>query len=265
MKVNNRFIPIKLIGLVATGAFLCGGVNAAPTLDGHPDFTGVWDFVPLTFGYKSDGINICVGGCDEIQNATVDVGRDFSNATRGRPNYQLEYQDKVADLTERQTEEDSMLRCRPPGVPRLGAPDQIIQKLGMIVFLYEDPVGGFFRVIPLDGRGYRDDYDVGYLGDSIGYWEGDTLVVETTKIDTETWLTDNGAFHTDNLRVVEKLTYEGEQIQYESISYDPEVLVEPWVQNPRILTRTEKALWEPAPCIDDMSYQIDDTYHGNPR
>jgi ABC-type branched-subunit amino acid transport system ATPase component len=44
------------------------------------------------------------------------------------------------------------------------------------------------------------------LGDAVGRIEGDTLVVETVNVTDETWLTDNGAFHTKALRVVERVT-----------------------------------------------------------
>ena len=69
-----------------------------------------------------------------------------------RPSYKPEVMAKVKDLTERQVEEDPILRCLSPGVPRIGPPDKIVQQENQIVFLYDDVNGNFFRVIPTDGR-----------------------------------------------------------------------------------------------------------------
>jgi hypothetical protein len=54
-------------------------------------------------------------------------------------------------------------------------------------------------------------------------------------IKTGTWLARGGFFHSDQMHVVEKLTRQGNQIKYEVIVEDPEVLVEPWVMTPRTL------------------------------
>ena len=99
----------------------------------------------------------------------------------------------------RQVELDTVLRCYPPGVPRIGPPAKIVQTANEVVFLYDDYNGSFFRVIPTDGRPRRQGLTPSYLGNAVGSFEGDTLVVETVNFTDETWLTDNGAFHTKDL------------------------------------------------------------------
>jgi hypothetical protein len=73
------------------------------------------------------------------------------------------------------------------------------------------------------------------MGYTVGRWEGDTLVLDSVGFTDETWLGRGGKFHSDQMRVVEKLTRTGNELLYEVTVEDPVVLVEPWVMNPRIL------------------------------
>ena len=57
-----------------------------------------------------------------------------------------------------------MLRCQPPGVPRIGPPDKIVQTAREIVFLYEDVSGPFFRIVPLRPVLCVMDDSASYLG-----------------------------------------------------------------------------------------------------
>jgi hypothetical protein len=66
-------------------------------------------------------------------------------------------------------------------------------------------------------------------------WEGDTLVVDTNNFNDQTWLGWPGYFHSDELRVVEKLTRTGNTITYEVIVEDSKVLQRPWVWTPRMV------------------------------
>ncbi|HLF11252.1 MAG TPA: hypothetical protein VJA26_08550, partial [Gammaproteobacteria bacterium] len=183
-----------------------------------------------------------------------------------RPQYRPEFAAKVADLRERQVEEDPVLRCFAPGVPRIGPPDKIVQREGEVVFLYDDVSGGFFRIVPTDGRAHRTDSEPSFLGDAIGRWEGDTLVVETVNFNDQTWLTDDGAFHTADLRVVERLRRNGETLEWSAIAYDPAVLTEPWELRPRTAHLTDLELVEAPPCIErDLDHMVDDSHHPNPR
>jgi hypothetical protein len=183
------------------------------------------------------------------------------------PKYKAEHLARVSELRDRQVEVDTVLRCYPPGVPRIGPPAKIVQTEREIVFLYDDPNGAFYRIIPIDGRPHRGGLSSAYLGDAIGRFEGDTLVVETVNFTNETWLTDNGAFHTPALRVVERLRRAGETIEYQVTAHDPAVLAEPWVLPPRTLTRSPREIEEPPPCDErDLEHMVDRSqFHDNPR
>ena len=233
---------------------------AAPRApNGHPDLSGTWDngagidFVaPVHIG-----ASICVRGCAQNPQPTQ----------RGdRPTYRPEYIAKVKDLEERQVEEDTVLRCFAPGVPRIGPPDKIVQTSAEMIFLYDDYAGNFFRVVPIDGRPHRTDVEPGFLGDAIGWWEDDTLVVETVNFNDQTWLTDDGSFHTTDLRVIERISRDGDTLEWLATAYDPEVLQEPWALRPRIAHRTDQEIVEAPPCIErDLEHMVDDSHHDNVR
>jgi hypothetical protein len=228
--------------------------GATPRLpNGRVDLNGTWGAVPGANPETQDlgDGGICIFGC----------GPTVDRPPPDRPIYKVEYQAIVADLEARQVDEDPSLTCQPPGVPRIGPPDKILQNNREVVFLYDDLNGSFWRIVPTDGT-LRRDSQPSYLGDSIGWWEDDTLVVETINLNTLTWLTDDGAFHTENLRVIERLSREGNTLHFQAIAYDPEVLVEPWNLRPRELPLSDWELEEPAPCIErSLDEMVDRTVH----
>jgi hypothetical protein len=265
---------------IAVAAMLCATANAAdapakpvPRLaDGHPDFNGTWengdgyDFLKPQKG--ADG-SICVLGCAPPSGSAPAPAPAPAPQVRlgpDRPVYKPEFMAKVKDLEKRQVQTDPVLRCKSPGLPRIGPPDKIVQRAGEMAFLYDDVSGSFWRAIPTDGRKHRDDVDESYLGDGVGHWEGDTLVVETVNFNEDTWLTDDGAFHTKGLKVTERLTRNGDTMTWVATADDPKVLSQPWTLRPRKATLSATELPEPAPCVDqDLSHVIDGTYHANPR
>jgi hypothetical protein len=159
-----------------------------------------------------------------------------------------------------------VLQCHPPGVPRIGPPGKIVQSAREVVFLYDDVNGSFFRIIPIDGRPHRKGLPASFLGDAIGRIEGDTLIVEAQNFNAETWLTDNGAFHTTNLKVTERFRRRGDTIEYSAIVADPSVLVEPWSPKPQVMWITDQELEESPRCDDrDLEHIVDGSHHDNPR
>ena len=234
--------------------------EAMPRLpDGHVDLNGTWGTVPGANSIAQDlgDGGICIYGCAPAPAPAPAPAR----LPPDRPVYKVEHQATVADLEARQVDEDPSLTCQPPGVPRIGSPDKIIQHKDGVVFLYNDLNGAFWRIIPTDGSPHRD-VQPSYLGDSIGWWEDDTLVVETINLNTQTWLTDDGAFHTENLRVIERLSREGDTLHFQAIAHDPDVLAAPWELRPRELPLSEWELEEPALCVErSLGFMEDRTVH----
>lgn len=256
--------------LVATAAFAAQPAATPRLPNGKPDLNGTWEngggiefLRPQTL---PDG-SVCVSNCPRPTTPPpAAAGAPAPRPPPDMPKYKPAFAAKVADLNKNQQKMDPVLRCRPPGVPRIGPPDKIVQTAREAVFLYEDVSGPFFRIVPLDGRSHRADTSESWLGDAVGHWEGDTLVVVTSNFNDETWLTDNGAFHTANLKVTERLTRNGASIEWSAEVQDPEVLAEPWKLRPRRMALTDVEMAEPAPCFDqDMQHMVDDSYHSNPR
>ncbi len=266
-----RTLSIVSSGLCGAALTLASSLATAQSgaTGARPDLTGTWDngsgidFVRP----RREGESICVSGCGPAPTAAPPP--QAAGAARpppNRPQYRPEFAAKVEDLRVRQVDEDPVLRCFAPGVPRIGPPDKIVQNDREVVFLYDDVSGNFFRIVPTDGRGHRDDAEPSYLGDAVGRWEGDTLVVETVNFNGQTWLTDDGAFHTPKLRVVERLRRDGETLEWRATVYDPDVLAQPWELTPRLARRTDVDLIEAPPCIErDLDHMMDDTFHANPR
>jgi len=126
--------------------------------------------------------------------------------------------------------------CLPPGGPRLYAtpyPMEIIQQpeLKRVIMIFE---GGthVWREIYMDGRTHaKSDAIKGetWLGDSIGHWEGDTLVVDVVGFNEGTWVDYYGHPHTNQMHVIEKFTRPNKgTLHYEATIDDPGAYTKPW-------------------------------------
>jgi hypothetical protein len=141
-----------------------------------------------------------------------------------------------------------------------------VQRAGEAVFLYEDVSGSFFRIVPTDGRPHPQGNEPSFLGEAVAHWEGDTLVVETENFNDLTWLTDNGAFHTKDLRVVERLRRTADTLEWQATAHDAAVLAAPWELAKRVARLTDLEIVESPPCIDrSLEHMVDDSHHPNAR
>jgi hypothetical protein len=102
---------------------------------------------------------------------------------------------------------------------------QVLQGLSHVAIFHEYP--GTFRIIPTDGSPHPVDPDPSWLGDSVGHWEGDTLVVDTVGFNDKTEL--QGFRHTESLHMVEKFTRSTlDTLNYELTIEDPNVFEKPY-------------------------------------
>ena len=210
--------------------------------NGKPDLTGNWTFSGMNWRYGNRRCGPTQVECSRAINQTADF--EFEAPSRfgpSRPLYKPEHWDKIQQLDMWTNKEDPVMTCQPLGIPRHGAPRRIVQTANDIIFFYTqyaDGGGGAgeYRIIPTDGRKHNPArVETTYLGYTVGRWEGDTLVLDSISFVDTTWLARGGFFHSDQMRVVEKFTRQGNQIRYEVTVEDPEVLVEPWVMTPRTL------------------------------
>jgi hypothetical protein len=149
------------------------------------------------------------------------------------------------------------------GVPRMGAPNKIVQNANEVVFLYQS--GNIFRVIPTDCRPWDPvmQYDQTAMGLSVGCFLDDgTLVVKSTAFTPSTWLDWNGYTHSDSMIVTETFKLgtgaapanggpAPVTLTYNRMVEDPVQLMEPWNIGQQVLTRQNDAT---AQLLQDVPY-----------
>ncbi len=252
-----------------------GQNQAGPTprlADEKPDLSGSWVASGMNWRYGFRRCGPSQVDCSSVWNQTIDF--EFEAPSRfgpNRPMYKPEYWDKVQELDMWTNREDPVMTCQPLGIPRQGPPRRIIHSENDIVFFYSqyaDGGGGYgeYRIIPTDGREHDPNQalQTKYMGYTVGHWEDETLVLESISFNDYTWLARGGFFHSDKMKVTEKLTRIGDEILYEVIVDDPEVLIEPWAMDPKTLVLSSNPdaglLPERGNCevyeLDDITSQI---------
>jgi len=176
--------------------------------DGHPDLSGVWDLRGTGGRGGPGGGGGAKGKAPELPpgtppNATFkDIGSGFKEGLPLLP--------WAADLLKARRAENSKdnpdAHCLPLGLMQLHMhpqPRKIIQTPGLILILYE--AQGGIRQIFTDGRPLPKDVEPWWYGYSIGHWEDDTLVVETTGFRNDVWLDIDGSPLTESGKMTERM------------------------------------------------------------
>jgi len=190
--LHAQWLNYKVPGVPRTAD---GKVNlAAPTpkaADGKPDLSGTWHAGQGYFGNIAKDLK--PGELMMLPWAEARVKENQDNLHKNDP----------------------MVACMPPGVPRVNLggsramphPFKIVQTPTLVVLLYETSTNQTFRQVFLDGRPFPDDMQPTWLGYSIGRWQGDSLVVETTGFNGRAWV-DTGSGHpqTEKAKVTERFT-----------------------------------------------------------
>jgi len=165
-----------------------GKVNLrAPTPrlpDGKPDFAGVW----------------VVDSARHFRNIAADYKRDEEPLQPWAKQLVKERRDILG-------KNDPNARCIPVGIPKVvpapNTPFRIVQTSDRTLILYERNT--MFRQVFIDGRPLPTDPQPTFMGYSIGKWEGDVFVVETSGFNDISWLDDDGHPHTTAMRVIERI------------------------------------------------------------
>ena len=135
---------------------------------------------------------------------------------------------------------DPEIKCYLPGVPRatyMPYPFQIIQSASAIFIAYE--YAGATRNIYMKDPG-PPPVD-SWMGQSVGRWEGETLVVDVKGFHDQSWFDRSGNFHSDALHVVERYTRTSPDVMlYEATIEDPQVFTRPWKMSMPLYRRQEK-------------------------
>ncbi|HVH25723.1 MAG TPA: hypothetical protein VM818_03150 [Vicinamibacterales bacterium] len=237
----------SLIGVAGLVAMVCavpaylGGQGAAPvsqtyapprTSYGHPDIQGIWQVLNTATAWNL-----------EPHTATWEVPAGLGvivDPADGMIPYQPPAAAKRAENFKNREAADPLGKCFKPGVPRLTYlpfPFQIIQSPQAVTIFYEYVHN--FRTIHLDRKTHVDGLDF-WNGDSIGRWEGNTLVVDVANFNGQAWLDRSGNFHSEALHVVERYTrIDSGTMTYEVTLEDPKVFTRPWKMSMPLHLRRE--------------------------
>ena len=195
------FLAIQLVAVSQTASSPAPTAEIPRLHDGKPDLNGVWD-IPYT----------------------PDMGRGVTGGLPFSPLGAEEF--KKYDPTEF----DYTGHCLPAGLTRLvntPMPMEIVQTPKKVAMLFE----GFssYIIIPTDGRKHTKSPEPTWYGESIGWYEGDTLVVDSIGFNEKTRLDTIGHGHSDQLHVIQRYTRtDSKTIAFEITVEDPKMYTKPF-------------------------------------
>jgi hypothetical protein len=145
----------------------------------------------------------------------------------------------------RKIEDTEAANCLPPGMPRIMSwpyPIQVLVTPGEVTLVLEGDMQ--VRHIHTDGRGHPADPDLTFNGDSIGHWEGETLVVDTVGLAPQAAIA-QGVTHSNSEHIVERFRLSDPSLlEVTTRVEDPSVLAKPWEFTARYRRRPDWSIAE---------------------
>lgn len=192
--------------------------------DGKPNFNGVWDR-PRVSDITKNG-NACGSG---------------SRGCKQEGSGELSYTASGLEQWKDQHKFDYSAYCQPWGYTRAWQteyPVELLQTPERLAILWES--NNVFHVVPTDGRDHPKNMEPSWMGNSIGRYEGDTLVIDTIGFNGKTWIDTAEHPSSDALHVIERIHYiDPQHLSYEVTWEDPKTYTKP-IKNTRIFTRMKK-------------------------
>jgi hypothetical protein len=225
------WMPAPAAGQAAKGK---AAYKAPRAEDGKADLQGIW----IVEAWNTARYNL------EYHNGATGIrpGKSYiTNPANGMIPYTPAFRAKAKDNFKKRFTEDPVNKCFMTGVPRFvysGYPFQIFQTSKYIIMASE--YVHMLRYIYMDRKAHLDGVDF-WLGDSLGRWEGDTLVIDTRNHNDMTWLDASGNAHSDKLTVIERLTRTGpDTMLYSATLTDPEAYTMPWTITLNLVRNTDQ-------------------------
>lgn len=246
----------KLLVACALLALASISLNAqtyrAPRIDGHPDLNGIWQTMNEA-NYDLEGhsarpaMALRPGPYGPVPAAPVlalgavgSVPPSLGVVVGGEIPYKPEMLARKKENQENWLSRDPEIKCYLPGVPRatyIPQPFQIFQNANQIFIAYQ--FAGAVRNIYLKDPGEAPVDS--WMGQSYGHWDGDTLVIDVTGMNDQSWFDRAGNFHSDALHVTERYTRTSpDVISYEATIDDPKTFTRPWKIAMPLYRRQEK-------------------------
>jgi hypothetical protein len=206
--------------------------------DGKPNFSGLWQSLGTAYWDIRDHnaqagpfFQLGATGAMPAGEGIVEGGQiPYTPAAAAQQKSNLQNRMKL----------DPEIKCYMPGIPRanyMPFPFQIIQSQRDIAFAYEYATSN--RVVNM-GKFREGSVDT-WMGTSNGKWEGDTLVVDVSSLNGNSWFDRSGNFQTENTHVVERFTLaDADHINYEATIEDKTIYTKPWKISTVLYRRKEK-------------------------
>jgi hypothetical protein len=212
--------------------------RAPRTADGKPNLTGIWEAMntanwDIQAHTARSGPVVALGAAFSVPPGLgVVEGNDIPYLPAAAA--------KKKENGENWLTRDPEIKCYMPGIPRatyMPYPFQIVQSQDTILMAYE--FASASRIIRMNSK--EKSPASAWMGWSVGRWEGETLVVDVTDIEEQTWFDRAGNFHSDALHVVERFTpSDANTLNYEVTIEDPKVFSRPWKMSMPLYRHQEK-------------------------
>lgn len=251
--LKSTRIAAAILFVAAASAFAQTPAYRAPRTDGgKPDLNGIWQSLneanyDLEAHVARPAMAVRPGPYGPVPAAAVvalgavgAVPPGLGVVEGGSIPYLPAAMAKKKENQEKWLTDDPEVKCYLPGVPRatyMPYPFQIFQNASSVFIAYE--YAGAVRNIFLKDPGPAPVDS--WMGQSVGRWEGETLVVDVTSLNDQSWFDRSGNYHSDQLHVVERYTRTSpDVISYEATMEDKEVFSRPWKISMPLYRRQEK-------------------------
>ena len=213
--------------LASAQAYAQAGSAAKPAdiprlANGKPDFSGIWDRPRVTDITRDS--NVCgsgapVTGCTQKGSGTLSYTPEGEKLAKGE-------------------RFDYAARCLPWGYTRAmqtAYPVEFVHTPRRFAILFES--NNVFHVVPTDGRAHPKELEPSWMGNSVGRWENDTLIIDTIGFNGKSWIDTAEHLSSDALHVTERIRYiDANHLEYEVTWDDSKIYAKPF-KNTRVFVR----------------------------
>ncbi len=234
---KTAVIAVGMLLGVTSATAQVADYQAPRTADESPDLNGIWQ----TINTANWNIEPHAAGPSMVRElgAIAAVPAGLGVVEGGEIPYRPEARAQRDENFANRLELDPEIRCYLPGVPRaiyMPFPFQIIQSRQHIMLIHE--YAGAVRTIYMDN--HTPPPAPTWMGWSNGSWEGETLVVDSSGFNGQTWFDRAGNFHSDALHVIERFTpRSADTMMYEVTIEDPNVFTRSWTMSMPLYRRVE--------------------------
>jgi len=239
---NVRYLALVAgltLGMIVPAFGQAGTYKGPRTPDGKPNLNGIWQTMnsanwDLAAHAAKASLVVAMGaeGAEHGGIGVIEGGNEIPYLPKALAQKKMNYEHRLT--------EDPEVKCYMPGIPRatyMPFPFQIVQTPKVILMAYE--FASASRTVYMENP--PPVAADSWMGHSVGKWDGDTLVIDVTGFNDQSWFDRAGDFHSDALHVVERYTpVSAEIINYEATIEDKNTFSRPWKISMPLYKHVEK-------------------------